>query len=72
MKQRRVVDEATGELKTEVGYRKLKDQEGTTKWMVLEDVQYNTESKKFIYKNLDGEEVQADALYADPDEDLIR
>ncbi len=70
LEARRVVDEATGELKTEVGYQ-TKDQEGTNKWMVLEDVQYNTESKKFIYKNLDGEEVQADALYADPDEDLI-
>ncbi|MDE6137977.1 MAG: hypothetical protein K2F57_00740, partial [Candidatus Gastranaerophilales bacterium] len=70
LEARRVVDENTGELKTEVGYQ-TKDQEGTNIWQVLEDVRYNTESKKFIYTNLDGEEVQADALYADPDEDLI-
>ena len=70
LEARRVVNEKSGELETRVGYQ-TKDQEGTNIWQELENVQYNTETKKFIYTNLEGEEVQADALYADPDEDLI-
>lgn len=37
----------------------------------LIDVNYNAESEKFIYTNQEGETVEADALYADPNEDLI-
>ena len=47
------------------------DQEGTDEWTILENVAYNTETEQFMYQNLDGEIVSADAVYADPDEDLI-
>ena len=48
-----------------------KDQEGTDEWTQVENVSYNQETKKFQYTNLDGEIVDADAIYADPEEDLI-
>ena len=47
------------------------DQEGSDEWTILENVTYNTETEQFMYQNLDGEIVSADAVYADPDEDLI-
>jgi len=52
------------------GYQ-TEEQEGTDEWTTVENVKYNNETGKFVYTNLDGEEVSADVLYADPDEDLI-
>lgn len=55
-----------GEIERVVGYW-LDD----TTFNQLTDVDYNAESKKFIYTNQEGETVETEALYADPDEDLI-
>jgi len=52
------------------GYQ-TEEQEGTDEWTILENVAYNTETEQFMYQNLDGEIVSADAVYADPEEDLI-
>lgn len=52
------------------GYQ-TEEQQGTDEWTILDNVIYNTETEKFQYQNLEGEIVSADAVFADPEEDLI-
>lgn len=62
----REITNADGKIERIVGYQ-LDDET----FNEVKDVTYNAESKKFIYNNLEGETVEADALYADPNEELI-
>lgn len=62
LEARQYTDEE-GKLQTGVFYQ-TPEQEGTNNYTQLLDVKYNTETQKFKYTNADGEEVEADALYA--------
>jgi hypothetical protein len=63
-------EDANGDIQTFVGYQ-TEEQQGTDYWNIVDNVAYNTETGKYIYTNLDGEDVETDVLYADPDEDLV-
>ena len=66
----RTVENDDGTTSTVVCYQ-TEDQQGTDDYNVVNDVTYNTETKKFTYKNQEGNDVEVDALYADPSENLI-
>lgn len=66
----RELRDETGEIGRYVCYQ-TEDQIGTDDYHILDNVDYNAESKKFIYTNQEGETVEADVLYADPNETLL-
>lgn len=66
----RTVENDDGTTSTVVCYQ-TEDQQGTDDYNVVNDVTYNKETKKFTYKNQEGNDVEVDALYADPSENLI-
>lgn len=68
--QARNVENEDGSTETVVCYQTA-EQEGTDLWNVLDDVEYNVEEGKFIYKDSDGKEISTEALYADPNETLV-
>lgn len=70
LEAREIEDKETGEIGRYVCYQ-TEDQIGTDEYHIVNDVDYNAESKKFIYTNQEGETVEADVLYADPNEALI-
>lgn len=70
LQARDVENTATGLTERVVCFQ-TEDQIGTDDYHIVNDVTYNAESKKFIYTNQEGETVEADALYADPNEELI-
>lgn len=55
----------------EVGFFYGEDENGDSVWHQLTDVDYNTETGMFTYTNLDGEERETKALYADPDDNVV-
>ena len=65
---RTYTDEETGETSYVCAYQ-TEAQEGTDEWTVLSDVTYNSETGTYTYTNSDGDEVEADVLYADTDSD---
>ncbi len=79
LEARTFVDETTNKSSIEVGYYTGNiDENGEPEFKPVDKddegnplVTYNTETEKFIYKNQEGEEVEADALYVDPNETLI-
>lgn len=62
LEARQYTDE-NGELQTGVFYQ-TPEQEGTDNYTQLLDVTYNTETNKFTYTNVDGDQVETDVLYA--------
>ncbi len=61
-------DPTTGDVIVQVGYQ-TEAQQGTENYNVVNGVTYNTETGKFTYTNMDGEEVETDVLYADSSQD---
>lgn len=61
--QARAFPDENGEMQTGVFYQ-TRDQEGTDNYTYLPDVSYNAETAKFTYTNGEGNEVEADVLYA--------
>lgn len=70
LEARELKDDETGEIGRYVCYQ-TEDQIGTDDYHIVDNVNYNAESKKFIYTNQEGETVEADVLYADPNETLL-
>ncbi len=71
--QARRYENEHGEIGYFVGYQ-TPEQEGTDEWQILEDIEYNSETGKFLYyrtneDTTEEELVEADALYADTDAD---
>lgn len=72
LEAREVTETVDGETRNEiqVGFF-CEDENGTSIWHDFTDIGYNTETGMFIYTNLDGEEKEVRALYADPDDNIV-